>query len=79
MILLVSVEQEETLKLTLFSWDYSLSTAKSPLIYKYERKVNLSLLLVKSGFATLIKQYNKKMQNKYNNALLKKGNTVFYI
>lgn len=38
----------------------------------YEYEVNLILLLAKSGFGTLIKC-------KYNKALLKKENVVFYI
>lgn len=48
-------------------------------IYKYEHKVNLTLLLAKSDFDTLIKQYNTTNTKQYNKALLKKGNAVFCI
>lgn len=75
MILLTTVEQEGKLKLVLFSWDYGLkSTTKTYfiLLYKYEHEVSHIFLLAKSGFDTLIKP-------KYNKALLKKKNDVFYI
>lgn len=73
MILAATLEQEGKLKLMLFSWDYGFKYYKViTRVYKYEYKVNLILLLAKSGFDTLIKP-------KYNKALLKKENAVFYI
>lgn len=73
MILVATVEQEGKLKLMLFPWDRGFKYHKViTRIYKYEYKVNLILLVAKSGFDTLIKP-------KYNKALLKKENAVFYV